>query len=411
MSMKLLIVSALEPWSMGKGVGAPSLYETLKAYATSPHWDVTFVTTEKSANFGGSHEVNIDVGLPNLRVLRYPAENFSWARGRLKSKLERLWGLKLALKNHLKDLLSRESFDVLYCYEEAAINLIYSLPKSYKDDLLLVNRYQGTILGAQYNRFFHCLRKYESWSALRAPGDLFIMTDDGTFGYQALKYWNKNSNDQNILFLRNGIDLSISYHDVSRDQTLINYGLDPNQFYAITISRLAGWKRVDRAITLVKNMKDKGMLMHLLICGDGEVRHKLEDLVKYYGIQKNVSFLGSRDRKEIKDLLKSADLFLSLYDVSNCGNPLFEAQLAGKVTITLNNGGTPSVIQNKKNGLLLQPDDSEALVNATESVMVDHSLRHKLAQNASIWGQDNMKSWQERMNIEMSALLEFVDRA
>ena len=43
---KILIISALDFWSMGEGKGGPALYRTLTGYAERG-WDVWFITGNK----------------------------------------------------------------------------------------------------------------------------------------------------------------------------------------------------------------------------------------------------------------------------------------------------------------------------------------------------------------------------
>src|SRR5690606_9213295 len=168
---------------------------------------------------------------------------------------------------------------------------------------------------------------------------------DGTLGDQALRYWNDNITDENLLFLRNGIDLSIADLRVDRAKELASRGLHPGDAYLLTGRRLKEWKRGHRAVPVVAALKSRFPRLRLLVCGDGPARSSLERLAADCDVQAQVRFLGGQSRDDVGVLLHCADLFLSLYDVSNCGNPLFEALLAGKPLITLNNGATASVIQ------------------------------------------------------------------
>ena len=63
----LLLISFLEPWSMGPERGAPSLYETIRGYA-SAGWHVHYLTAQKRSVGGGSHEQNIDIKIPDVSV-------------------------------------------------------------------------------------------------------------------------------------------------------------------------------------------------------------------------------------------------------------------------------------------------------------------------------------------------------
>lgn len=402
----IVFVSFLEPWSLGRDVGAPSFYETLKAYCNAGA-EVHYLTHEKPGLAEVEHATQIDAGIANLTVHRFRlpmAQCFAFAPA-VQAKLNRLVLFPIFAARELTRLVDQIDCDLIYAYEQSAILAAYVSNRSRRTHVLpVVNRYQGTILGARYSDFWFAVRKLESLLALKAPANAYIMTDDGTLGDRALKYWNPSMKPSNLLFVRNGIDMSIKDMNVDRQVYLSGLGLDPDDVFLLTVSRLTDWKRVDRAITIIAELKDRCPNLKLLICGSGPARPALERLAAEKSVTDKVIFLGAQPRKEVANLLHSADIFLSLYDVSNCGNPLFEAQLVGKPLVTLDNGATATVIKDGINGRIIDPRDEGSLPDIVAQLIDDHELRATLSEGAKSWSRKELRSWSQRMELEIDWL-------
>ncbi|HLS80644.1 MAG TPA: glycosyltransferase family 4 protein, partial [Steroidobacter sp.] len=355
----VIFVSLLEPWSVASEVGAPSFYETLKGYIRAGA-RVHYITSVKDGVSEDAHAREIPAGLPELIVHRFRIPRLLVGR-RLQSKAVRLVQFPLLAARQIQSVAQEHGADLVYAYESSAVLAAEWLRRRDVLPAPYIARYQGTILGARYDERWYAVRKLESLLSLQARASAYVMTDDGTLGDQALRYWNDNITDENLLFMRNGIDLSIGDLRVDRAKELASRGLDPGDTYLLTVCRLIEWKRVDRAIRVVAALKSRFPRLRLLVCGDGPARSSLERLAADCDVQAQVRFLGGQSRADVGVLMHCADIFLSLYDVSNCGNPLFEALLAGKPLITLNNGATASVIQDGVNGRIIDPAQEELL--------------------------------------------------
>jgi glycosyltransferase involved in cell wall biosynthesis len=102
--------------------------------------------------------------------------------------------------------------------------------------------------------------------------------------------------------------------------------------------------------------------------------------------------------------MNTADIFLSLYDASNCGNPLFEALLCGRCVVTLDNGGTRDVIKDGWNGRLVSMEQLGRLPEIVEELIADSATRERLQQGARDWGRSEMRTWDERIVYEIDWL-------
>ena len=123
------------------------------------------------------------------------------------------------------------------------------------------------------------------------------------------------------------------------------------------ISRLAGWKRVDRGIACLANLVQRygRRDVALLIAGEGGKRSELEAMACRLGVEPFVRFLGAVPHSEVYKYYTIADVFLSLYDVSNLGNPLIEAMYFGKPIVTIDDGSTAALLVNQENAILVDP--------------------------------------------------------
>ena len=113
-----------------------------------------------------------------------------------------------------------------------------------------------------------------------------------------------------------------------------------------------------------------------LIVGDGERRAELEALSTNLGLDRSVEFLGWRP-----DLDRVyADLDLVVLCSRNEGLPvaLIEAQAAGRPVIATRVGGVPDLVVSGDTGLLVPPDDPDALARAIQSLLDDVEMRDRL---------------------------------
>jgi glycosyltransferase involved in cell wall biosynthesis len=205
-----------------------------------------------------------------------------------------------------------------------------------------------------------------------------------------------------LLFIRNGIDKSLFLRALRREEVLREFGLDPARFHLLSVSRLKDWKRVERSIEILAALCRSDV--DLIIVGDGDERARLERIARNHGVSERVYFLGAIERAQVAALMNVADIFLSLYDASNCGNPLFEALLCGRCIVTLDNGGTGEVIKDGWNGRLVSMGELHRLPVIVDQLIADSPARERLQQGAREWARREMRTWDERIAYEIDWL-------
>lgn len=142
------------------------------------------------------------------------------------------------------------------------------------------------------------------------------------------------------------------------------------------IGRLEGRKGVKHLIDAFARLDDPHA--RLTIAGDGPDREKLEFYVNENGVE-HVNFLGYISEKEKLRLLRDADIFCSAATSGESfGIVLLEAMATGTVTIAGNNPGYVSVMRERGELSLVNPQDTEEFARRLRLLLYDKQL-------ASLW--------------------------
>lgn len=391
----ILMATDLKVWSLSKGSGAPSFYKTLELYNQKGH-DVYLYTTESE---------NPVPELTNVKFVRL-VKLSNWSIPKL-SNLKRIVNyflyqfifLFIFVKNNHKPSL-------LYGYEIEFVPALKLL--SWLSRVPLVTRFQGTILHPLLNSNFWRLRLFPHYMSIKLRPNLTIMTNDGTKGDEVLSQIRGNDGGE-ILFLFNGVDRrNYDLTNVSDGVKAISQAKTGFDF--ISVSRLEKWKRVDRSIEVFKQVHKAIPTSRLLIVGDGYCFGELARQVKDAGLSGCVNFLGSVNRDEVDFLMTEADVFLSHYELSNVGNPLWEALCRKCLVVTINNGDTGKVIEDMVNGIM--SSESSYLDNSRKVIQVIQK-----GQTSSIVERGHETyarmtiSWSERMEQEYSRVAHLIQNA
>jgi len=390
--MKVLMVSGLHLWSMGAHKGASSFFQTIQGYTSHGH-HVDLIIGNRCSGLEDPNVRVLRLDVPLLRKLsRIPKIGFFFnAVWWLVFQLTAIaCGLSLSLRSRP---------DVTYGYEILGVPAASTLGKLLHCPS--VSRFQGTIMWSRMRMRFWKLRFWDHFLALKWPTDLTIMANDGTEGDRVLQTLGVDR--QRVQFWMNGVDQSFLE---PMPETIINelreeLKLDANCQVLLTLSRLAAWKRVDRIIRAMPAILKHNQNVHLVIVGDGDARTSYEAMAEHLQVEYAITFAGAVPHAETRYYLELADIFVSLYDLSNMGNPLLEAMMAGKCIVTLNNGATGSVIRNNVNGVLMETDELGHLPETILQLLGDEATRTRLGCQARAYAAEHFWDWNARMDEEI----------
>ncbi|RZJ10481.1 MAG: glycosyltransferase family 1 protein [Rubrivivax sp.] len=154
-------------------------------------------------------------------------------------------------------------------------------------------------------------------------------------------------------------------------------GLDPHEFIVLQLGRLVPRKGIDNVIRATGRLGDAGRPWRLLVVG-GESREpdetstpeigRLRRVAAVEGITGRVSFIGRRDRHELKDYYQAADVFVTTPWYEPFGITPLEAMACGTPVIGSAVGGIQHTVVDGLTGYLVPPNDPQALAQRLEDL-------------------------------------------
>ena len=166
--------------------------------------------------------------------------------------------------------------------------------------------------------------------------------------------------------------------------------LDTNKF--LFLGRIGQRKGIYDLLDVFEKLVKEFPKIKLYVGGDGEVE-KFQSLIKEKKLEKNVEYIGWTTGKKKEKYLKDCSFYL--LPSYNEGMPMsvLEGMAYKNVTLSTYVGGIPKVIQNEKNGIIINPGDKEAIYSYLKELLNNEKMRKKLSNNAR-------KTIEEKFSIE-----------
>lgn len=120
----------------------------------------------------------------------------------------------------------------------------------------------------------------------------------------------------------------------------------------------------------------------LVIVGEGPQRAEYEALVRELGLAGRVELPGWVDPGAIPETYRSFDVFVAPSRLEAFGVAVLEAAASGLPSVVSRVGGLPEVVQDGVTGLLVPPEDPEALAQALDELLRDPERRRRMGEAA-----------------------------
>ena len=147
------------------------------------------------------------------------------------------------------------------------------------------------------------------------------------------------------------------------------------------------WHGLDLIVEAFERVAKSNLQAKLLLIGDGPQFDEIQALVTEKGLADRVVFTGKLPHEEVPKVLKLAQVALvnpKLSPASAAQSPLklFEYMAGGKAVIAPNVPNIQKIVRHGENGLLIPPNDVDALSAAMLSSLSDLDLCQKLGEKA-----------------------------
>jgi glycogen(starch) synthase len=137
----------------------------------------------------------------------------------------------------------------------------------------------------------------------------------------------------------------------------------------LCLGRLAEEKSLHLAVTAFASLRERFPHARLVIAGDGPARPELERQASELHLNEHVHFIGWVAPDQVPALLNTATVVVMPSRREGLPLVALEAALMARPVVATRVGGLPEVIVHQQTGVLVEPDDSEALAQAIGALL------------------------------------------
>ena len=184
---------------------------------------------------------------------------------------------------------------------------------------------------------------------------------------------------EKIAVVHSGVDLS-RFNGTSGDYLRREFDVNSSTFVVGNVAHLADHKGHEYLIKAIPMVVREFPDVKFFIVGDGELRSHLHGLANKLNLDDRLIFTGFR--KDIPQFLDFFDLFvLASHSGEGICNAVLEAMAMGKPIVATAAGGTPEIIEDGVNGILVSARNPESLAKGIISIIHHRNIAKKLAEN------------------------------
>ncbi|MCS7313929.1 MAG: glycosyltransferase family 4 protein [Bryobacterales bacterium] len=152
---------------------------------------------------------------------------------------------------------------------------------------------------------------------------------------------------------------------------------DESRFTVLAVGRFYPRKRLSVLLQAAGLLRERIPGFRLRIVGGGPEERRLRRLARQLGLEGSVRWLGNVSQEQLAREYNRADVFCLPSVQEGFGIVFLEAMAAGKPIVAARAAAVPEVVPQ---GLLVEPEDPEALSDALERVCRDTHLRRQLVE-------------------------------
>jgi colanic acid/amylovoran biosynthesis glycosyltransferase len=188
---------------------------------------------------------------------------------------------------------------------------------------------------------------------------------------------------QQKLILKGCPEEKIIQHYIGIDnEFFFPYGKRNNHPTILFVGRLIKQKGCHYLLKAMQQINQNIPDAELLIVGDGVERKNLEQQASNL---KNIRFIGYQNKQKIKDLMSQAwvmcapSIVLKRGNEEGLGMVFLEAQAMGLPVISFDSGGVGEAVINQKTGLIVEQDNTDALVDSLQTLLNSKATRSEFS--------------------------------
>jgi len=199
---------------------------------------------------------------------------------------------------------------------------------------------------------------------------------------------------KNITFIPHGVSENFCCKQPSNNWPINN----TQPIKCLYVSNIAPYKHQWNVIRAVKNLREDGYNINLILTGGGVAggnklaQSKLNKELNFSDPEsKFVKIIGFVDKNKLPNILKNSDIFIFASSCENMPNTLIEAMASGLPIACSNRGPMPEIL--KDAGVYFDPENPTKIVNSLKKLITNENYRKKISKIAMLLSTNY--SWQK----------------
>lgn len=196
-----------------------------------------------------------------------------------------------------------------------------------------------------------------------------------------------------------GIELSkFELPDFDPEAYRLQLGLDPDRPIVGVVGRLTFQKNPTCFVRAVSLLADRYPDVQFVLVGDGELREEVEQLRDALGLKERLILLGHR--ADTPQIFSCLDIVAHTSFYEGMGRVFAEAMACSKPIVATDVDGVAEAVDGIERGLLVPPNDPEALAEALSRLLDDRNLAMQMGQRGQAWVKERFEVRQMVRQIE-----------
>lgn len=206
-----------------------------------------------------------------------------------------------------------------------------------------------------------------------------------TEGIKNLLHDSYNIEPEKIMVIPNGVNISKFYPKEKSNNNVYHLGF---------VGNLVNWSGLEYLVRSLPAILNKIKNIKCLIVGDGVQKKYLQQIADELDIKENLKITGFVSPEEIPNYINQCDICylpavkqrnarigispIKLYEYLACGVPVIVTNIEGM-----------TFVKEQNVGIVVEPENSEALAKATLNLLQDSELRKKMSNIAHSFIENN----------------------
>jgi glycosyltransferase involved in cell wall biosynthesis len=199
-------------------------------------------------------------------------------------------------------------------------------------------------------------------------------------------------NARHLRELAPGADIELLYHGVDAERfrpAARGAGARDGSVTTASVARCVPKKGMRTLLEALGRLRDEPNWRHVHI-GSGPLLGELQARAQALGIADRIRWLGTLSQLEVLEVLQTAELFCLAPRIAEDGdrdglpNVLMEAMSVGLPVVTTAVSAIPELVEHRRNGLLVPPDDPDRLAAAIRELLADDLGRQRMGLQARV---------------------------